>query len=703
MPDAPLGNRLHESASPYLRQHADNPVQWQPWDDTALAAARDQDRPILLSIGYSACHWCHVMAHESFEDPATADVMNTLFVNIKVDREERPDLDRVYQTAHQLLTRQTGGWPLTIFLDPHTLIPFFSGTYFPRVPKHGLPALTDLLQRISEAWQERRDELGEQGEKVQDMFDSLNVPLQADARLPDAELLQQARDALAAAYDSSAGGFGDAPKFPMPAAVERLLRHWARSRTGAQADREALDMALHTLTRMARGGLFDHLGGGFCRYAVDREWLVPHFEKMLYDNGALLALYADAMAVSPDPLLERAVTATATWLQREMQSPAGAFHAALAADSEGEEGRFYIWHREQIRRLLDEDEYNLIATLYGIDKPPSFEGSWILHRRDAWRAVVERLGLERADADALLERAQAKLFAAREQRPRPARDDKILVSWNGLTIEGLARAAVVMERPDWGELATRAVDHLRDALFVDGRLHASLTDGRLGATGFLEDHAFLLAGLLRLLELRWRDADVRLAVRLADALLRDFQDQDNGGFFQTAHDAEALIYRPKPTLDETVPSGNGVAASALLRLGHLLGRSDYLEAAERTLQWAGPLMARAPQAHAALCNALEEALEPPRLLIIRGEAAQQWRQQVASGYQPFRQIYAIPTRIDPESGAQPLLPDYLPADAPETTTAWTCSNLSCSLPITSLAALQEELGGSKVVQLRPRG
>ncbi len=702
MPDANPGNRLAASSSPYLRQHADNPVHWHPWDEVALSEARERDVPILLSVGYSACHWCHVMAHESFEDAATAGLMNQLFVNIKVDREERPDLDRIYQTAHQILTQQTGGWPLTVFLDPHTGLPFFSGTYFPRTPRPGMPAFTDLLKRVATVWSERRDDLAEQGEKVQDIFDSLNAPGNPDASLPSATVLTRAREQLADAFDSSHGGFGAAPKFPMPASLERLLRHWAHSREAPGGpDREALDMVLQSLTRMARGGIFDHLGGGFCRYAVDREWLVPHFEKMLYDNGSLLALYADAMAISPDPLFETVVRDTAGWLLREMQHPDGGFSAALDADSEGEEGRFYVWHREQIRRLLDSEEYAIVATLYGIEKPANFEGSWILHRRDAWRAVVERLDLPREKADALLASARRKLFEAREKRPRPGRDDKILTAWNGLAIRGLARASAVLGEPSWDEAATRAVDFIRERMLIDGRLHATWMDGNVGARGFLEDHAYLLEGLLALLAVRWRDADVRFAALLADALLEHFLDPDAGGFFQTAHDAEDLIYRPKPTLDESTPAGNAVAASALGRLGHLLGRQDCLDAAEGVLRWAGGLMERAPQGHAALCHALEDALTPPEMLLIRGAEAEAWARKANDGYRPSRLVFALPETIEPAAGhAQPLLPSFLPADLPAPTTAWLCARMTCSLPMTRLSELTAELGGDKVVALR---
>ena len=768
MPQPSIHNRLADCTSPYLRQHADNPVHWQCWDPEALALARERDVPILLSIGYASCHWCHVMAHESFEDAATAALMNRAFVNIKVDREERPDLDRVYQTAHQILTRQAGGWPLTAFLDPHSGVPFFSGTFFPRTPRYGMPGFSALLERIETVWTERREELVQQGAKVQEIFDSLNAT-QDDAagpepgpnsgrksgldpetgrrsgpvavpdidstpdagvdhrtpaagstarqapRAPDATLVDAARRQLGAAFDATDGGFGKAPKFPMPSMLQRLLRHWAAStddnrrdgnrRDDDRRDGEALDMAMHTLTRMARGGIFDHLGGGFCRYSTDDAWLVPHFEKMLYDNGALLGVYADAMAISPDPLLESVVRDTAGWLMREMQHPDGGFFAALDADSDGGEGRFYVWHREQVRGLLDDDEYRLVGTLYGIDKPANFEGVWILHRRDAWRSVVERLALAPEHATTLLASARRKLFDAREQRPRPGRDEKVLVAWNGLAVHGLARAALVLDEPEWDRAATHAVDFIRTRMMVDGRLHACWTDGVLGVRAFLEDHALLLAGLLELLTVRWRDVDLRFAVQLADALLAHFRDEHDGGFFQTAHDAEALIHRPKPAMDEALPAGNAVAARALGRLGHLLGRSDYLDAAAETVAWAEPMIARAPQAHCAMLDALEDLLKAPELVIIRGAEATAWARAARAGWRPRRNVFALPAEIAPAPGeSTALLPDFLPQSLPDApTVAWLCTSGRCSLPITSREGLDTELGGSKVVTLRPKG
>ena len=426
-------NRLAEETSPYLRQHADNPVDWFPWCEEAIDKARTTDRPILLSIGYSSCHWCHVMAHESFEDAATAEVMNERFVCIKVDREERPDLDRIYQLGHQLLNRQAGGWPLTAFLDPQSLLPFFTGTYFPRNPRYGLPGFTDLLRRIFETYQAKREDLDSQGEKLAGVLKQLQT-VQPEAQANDAALLTAAREELERQFDAVEGGFGTAPKFPMPTALDRLLRHWAHVRAdrSRRPDREALNMVMTTLTKMARGGIYDHLGGGFCRYATDRRWAIPHFEKMLYDNGVLLSLYADVLALSPDPLFTGAVRETAAWLMREMQHPEGGYFAALDADSEGQEGKFYVWRRDRVKRLLTADEYLVVETLYGLDKPANFEGKWNFHRRDAWASVVERLYLDSGPANELLASAKAKLFEERSKRVPPARDDKALSTLSSL-------------------------------------------------------------------------------------------------------------------------------------------------------------------------------------------------------------------------------------------------------------------------------
>ncbi|MEM9622016.1 MAG: thioredoxin domain-containing protein [Pseudomonadota bacterium] len=685
-----MPNRLSEESSPYLLQHADNPVHWQPWDSAALAEAQAENKPILLSIGYSACHWCHVMAHESFEDPATAEVMNQHFVNIKVDREERPDLDKVYQASLQLLSQQGGGWPLTMFLDPQTLLPIYGGTYFPRTPRYQLPGFTDLLLRISELFKNNREELQEQGEKVQTTLAQLVPPVIA-AEMGDQDLLQLARDQLGEQYDHRDGGFGNAPKFPMPNTLQRILQHWAYVRREGGSDREGLDMVMISLTQMARGGIYDHVGGGFCRYSTDRKWMIPHFEKMLYDNAQLLSLYSHALTFGHDVLFAEAIEDTVSWLQRDMRDDAGGFYAAIDADSEGEEGKFYVWRRDQVKKLLSEDEYLVVETLYGLDKPANFENKWNLHRHDSWRSVINRLSLEPAAADDLLTSARAKLFAARAERVPPAVDDKVLTSWNGLLIRGLAHAGQQLERRDWIELAEQIADFARHSLWDGGQLWATWKHGRARYPGYLDDYANLLDGLLTLLSVHWRQTDAEFAVQLADTLLSEFYDEDNGGFYFTSHTSHAqapLIHRPKPSMDDALPPGNGTAAVALLKLGHLLGQQRYLDAAHQTLVWARGIVERVPAAHCTMLTALEATVHAPQQVILRGpEAAMEpWLKTLQEGFTPWRTVYAIPYTDNV------LTPNYLPrlvsAAQQNQVTAYVCTNLSCSAPVQSLEELQ---------------
>ncbi|MEM1229426.1 MAG: thioredoxin domain-containing protein [Pseudomonadota bacterium] len=686
-----MTNRLGTEASPYLQQHAANPVDWYPWGDEALAAARERDCPILLSVGYSACHWCHVMAHESFEDDGIAAVMNAGFVNVKVDREERPDLDKVYQVAHHVLTQQSGGWPLTMFLDPHTLIPFFGGTYFPKAPRGHLPGFAELLERVAGAYRDNRSELDKQGEKLKAVFAEL-TPEPGGAGTRDLEFLDSISEALIEQYDAQHGGFGDAPKFPMPATVRRLLEDWARWRDGADRvhAREALDAVMKTLTQMARGGIFDHLGGGFCRYSVDARWMIPHFEKMLYDNGQLLSLYADALAIGPDELYQEIVEHTARWLLEDMRSPEGAFYAALDADSEGGEGTYYLWRKDAVRKALSEDEYLVFETLYGLDKPANFEGRWHLYRTDAWRAVAERLSLTRDAADALLASARDKLRGLRAQRTPPARDSKVLTGWNALAIKGLAQVSAHCDAA-LGEpclaAAQEAMDFVRTQLW-DGSTLWATWQGKARHRGYLDDYAQTLDALLTLLQQRWRSADLAFAVTLADALLAQFYDQEAGGFFFTAHDAEALIYRPRPTMDDALPPGNAIAAQALLKLGHLLGEPRYLDAALATLHWARGAMEQYPAGHCTFGSALALASEEGTGLVqvlVTGPAADlgPWREALTTGYHPMRQVYLIP-----DDAADPL-PSYLPrlkaADAG--VQAYLCRGLACEAPVSEVAEM----------------
>jgi uncharacterized protein YyaL (SSP411 family) len=685
LPAGARSNRLAGTTSPYLLQHAHNPVDWWPWCDEALSLARETDRPILLSIGYSACHWCHVMAHESFEDPATAAVMNRLFVNIKVDREERPDLDKIYQSAHQLLAQRAGGWPLTVFLMPDNLRPFFAGTYFPRESRHGLPAFTHLLEQVERAYREQRGAIEEQNAALMQALTELE-PSPGD--IPDAAPLEGARRQLAGSFDAEHGGFGRAPKFPHPTNLEFLLRHWAATAAAGQPDTQALHMATFTLGRMIRGGLTDQLGGGFCRYSVDDLWMIPHFEKMLYDNGPLLALCCDAWAATGEALFRDAAVATADWVIREMQSPEGGYWSTLDADSEGHEGRFYAWQRDEVRGLLTAEEYPAFAACYGLDRPPNFEGAWHLH---AWRTpteVAQHLGMPQERATALIDSAKAKLFAARTGRVRPGLDDKVLTSWNALMIKGMARAARVLERPDYLASAERALGFLRSTLWRNGRLLATYRAGQAHLDAYLDDYANLMDALLELLQVRWGREDLALAVDLAAVLLQDFADPEEGGFYFTAHGHQDLIHRPKPLGDESVPSGNGIAAWVLQRLGHLLGEPRYLAAADGTLRLAAESMRHIPYAHATLLAALDEYLHPPETLIIRGEKQDLavWQRVAQAGYRPRRLVLAIPAG---EAGLPGALAGMVPGPRVR---AYCCAGTQCSTPIEDLTALQRELG-----------
>ncbi|MFQ5983601.1 MAG: thioredoxin domain-containing protein, partial [Woeseiaceae bacterium] len=554
-------NRLSAESSPYLLQHANNPVDWYPWGEDALELAKEEDKPILLSVGYSACHWCHVMAHESFEDEGTAALMNELFVNIKVDREERPDIDKIYQTAHQLLTQRPGGWPLTVFINPDDQRPFFAGTYFPKEARYGMPSFSDLLQRVAGYFAENRDEVLSQGRQLKDILGKLEPEAAADDQQLTAEPLDAAKKKIKESFDHDFGGIGNAPKFPHPDNLDRLLRHW-RASTDDSGD-DALFMVSLTLTRMAEGGIYDQLGGGFCRYSVDRYWQIPHFEKMLYDNGPLLALYAQAFLATDNELFGRVANETADWMLADMQSPEGGFYSTRDADSEGEEGRYYVWTPDEVGELLDGDSYALFATRFGLDANANFEGKWHLTVRKGMQTIAKETGQDESDVEALIDAARNTLLQTRGRRIPPGRDDKQLTSWNALAIRGLAIAGNILGRPDLVEAASRAANFIDRELIRDGRLLASRKDGESRFPGYLDDHAFMLDALLCLLQASWNNRHLDLVTRLADLLLDHFQDRDKGGFYFTADDHESLMHRPKPLADEATPSGNGIAALAL--------------------------------------------------------------------------------------------------------------------------------------------
>ena len=675
-------NRLDRETSPYLLQHADNPVHWQPWDEDALAAARASGKPILLSIGYSACHWCHVMAHESFEDSATAELMNELFVNIKVDREERPDLDHVYQTAHRVLAQRPGGWPLTVFLTPDDHTPFFAGTYFPREPRFGMPGFADVLRRIHQAWTNQNEQLRQQNAELKRVFASLEPdPAATDLTLDDT-LVRQARKQLETDFDTEFGGFGSAPKFPRPSSIEFLQRHARRH--DDQPARRFMDFALE---RMALGGIYDQLGGGFFRYSVDRRWEIPHFEKMLYDNGQLLSLYTDAWLETGKERFRRVIEETVGWIIREMQAPDGGYFSSLDADSEGREGGFYAWTRDEIDKSLEDDrQRDLVNRHFGLDGEPNFEGEWHLNiRRDASQLADD---LERDETEVRRELAAARkrLLQHRETRERPGRDEKILTSWNALAIAGMARAGQAMDEPAWIDSAHCAIDFIREHLWRDGRLLACYKDGRSRFPAYLDDYANLGFALLDMLRARWSNDDLQMATELADALLEHFTDREHGGFFFTADDHETLIHRPKPFTDEATPSGNAMACRFLVKLGYLLAEPRYLDAAERTLRAGWESIKRMPAAHCAILEGLREFTDPTPLVILRGEhdAMNIWQRRL-------RQEGIDADVFSIRRGEHGLVAALETKMASDSTTAYVCRGTRCTAAIDNLEELLQEL------------
>ncbi len=686
----PGRNALASETSPYLLQHAGNPVQWYPWGAEALELARHTAKPILLSIGYSACHWCHVMAHESFEDPETAVLMNELFVNIKVDREERPDLDKIYQSAQYLLNQRNGGWPLTMFLTHDDQMPFAGGTYFPREPRWGMPAFKDLLRNVAQVYRERLPDIRRQNVSVRDALERLAGATSTEpATAADSAALLTALAEIKQSFDAERGGFGRAPKFPHPPILERLLRHHAATGRAGAADEDAIHMVTHTLRRMAMGGIYDHLAGGFARYSVDAEWMIPHFEKMLYDNGPLLGLYAQAWQISGEEDFRRTAIETAQWVTRDMQSPQGGYYSALDADSEGEEGRFYVWTAEEVRRHLSDREFAVFATHFGLDGPPNFEGRWHLRIAVPLAQAAATYGMAPEEARETLDRARGKLLAVRERRVRPALDDKILTSWNALMIRGMTVAGRVMQRPEMVDSARRALDFIRERMWDGERLRASFRAGRARHDAYLDDYAFLIEACLDLLESSWRDLDLAFARRLADTLLEQFEDSVAGGFYFTSHSHERLIQRVKNFADDALPAGNGSAARGLARLGHLLGEPRYLAASERTLRAAGAAMNDQPYAHLTMLSALEERLQPPEIVIIRADDPDTlalWRQTAQREFRPTRMVCAIP--------ADARLDGLLATRAAQGgAVAYLCTGAACRLPVHTLPELAAALAG----------
>jgi uncharacterized protein len=676
-----MSNQLTKCTSLYLRQHADNPVNWYPWGNEALELARQTGKPILLSIGYAACHWCHVMAHESFADTTIAALMNAHFVNIKVDREQRPDLDKIYQTAHQLITQRAGGWPLTVFLTHDTLVPFFAGTYFPPTARHGLPAFQTVLEQVHDAYVNDRGAILSHNQSMRDVLARVFKVPNVDLDVVLGELpLGQAIHQLAEEFDSVYGGFGGAPKFPHASSLQFMLHYYEKYQ-----DTITLDKMLLTLEKMARGGIYDHIGGGFFRYATDERWEIPHFEKMLYDNASLIELYAAAWSMDGNALFAKIATDTARWVMREMQATEGGYYSALDADVADKEGDYYVWQRDRVAQEVPSEDFPLVAAYFGLDQAPNFEEQWHLHATCSPEWLAKRFKREEFDILLSLDRAITSLFWARQKRERPARDDKILTAWNGLMIRGMATAGRLLGRDDFIHSAARALDFIRTTLWHNQRLQACHAQGTSEFNGYLDDYAFTADGALSLLQARWDETYLQFSQALCDAMLQHFT-MPHGGFYFTAHDHEMVVQRPCQFSDDALPAGNAIAIDVLLRLGYLLGETRYLDAAERALRAAWDTVMRAPLAHCSTLSALGNYLTKTEIIVLRGEAEDllEWQIACQREWRSHRMVLSIP------SDAQQL-PAALAAKTPlanARVTAYWCRGMECGAPITDLAQWQ---------------
>ncbi len=610
-----MPNHLASETSPYLLQHKDNPVDWYPWGPEALNRAKKEQKPIFLSIGYSACHWCHVMEHESFENASIAKLMNANFVCIKVDREERPDLDQLYMNAVHMLTGR-GGWPMSVFLTPD-LKPFYGGTYWPPKRRGGMPGFDEVLVSISQVWKTKRDQAVATSEKLTAAIAKLDQGSEGGELTVD--LISKAAKTLHHTFDRTYGGFGGAPKFPASMLLQMLMRHWHRKQ-----ERVSLDMVRTTLDRMAAGGIYDHLGGGFARYSVDARWLVPHFEKMLYDNALLAATYLEAYQITQQKEYARVVRETLDYVLRDMTHDAGGFYSSEDADSEGVEGKFYIWTPAQLKEVLGDKAADTFARVYDVSEAGNFEHSNILNLPKTLKQQSQLLGRDLEELTAELAASRTKLFAARAKRVPPHKDDKVIVAWNGLMLEAMARAGAVLDEPRYVEAAAKAAHFLLSDLRNEkGRLLHTWRNGQAKIDAYLDDYASLAGGLLSLYEATFEEHYLDEAIGLMEVVLDKFSDREGNGFFYTAEDQETLIVRSKDFTDNAVPGGNSLAATVLVRLGKITGKQTYLEAAREALLPAAELMERAPRAAGQMLNALDLLLGPTYEIVLAGNLAEQ--------------------------------------------------------------------------------
>lgn len=662
-----MSNRLGGEISPYLLQHSDNPVDWYPWGEEAWNKARLSGKPVILSIGYSSCHWCHVMAHESFEDPETARLMNENFINIKVDREERPDLDHMYQTAHQLLARRGGGWPLTVFLTGR-MVPFAAGTYFPKTGRYGLPGFTEVLSRIHQFYTEHREEL--ESPENRSVIDTLGLmnPKKQEGTLLTRVPIEGFLEHLRSVFDGKEGGFGGAPKFPHSQGLSLLME------VGNAQDR---DMAYFTLRKMARGGLFDQIGGGFSRYSVDDRWEIPHFEKMLYDNGPLLSLYAHAWGRTRDPFFKRITEETVAWAFREMRSPMGLYYSSLDADSEGEEGKFYRWTREEVSQALTEEEFRFVTRSFGLDRTPNFEHQfWHFILAKTPEEIADEEGIPLEKANEILKESKKKLLSVREIRIRPGRDEKVLTSWNALYLKGLLEAGQIFEKPEWVDEGLAGLSAIRSSLWHDGRLFAVYAQGGSKLPAYLDDYAFLLDAILVGLSIRFSQEALDWALNIARILCQQFEDRDAGGFFFTSHDHEALIHRIKTGHDQSLPNGNGVVVRCFMKMGTLLGDTELLGSAERTLALFASVFNSRPEGYDTLLGGLSDWLSGVPSVILKGPGAKEWQRAAST-----EGLHSWSIVLDAE-GMEKLPEALLKPGGPEgSTRAYICGTFGCLEPV----------------------
>lgn len=676
-----MPNQLANESSPYLLQHANNPVDWYPWGQAALDKAKAEDKPIFLSIGYSACHWCHVMEHESFESERTAAIMNEHFVNIKVDREERPDLDTIYMDAVVAMTGH-GGWPMSVFLTPEG-VPFYGGTYFPPTPRHGMPSFEQVLLSIARAYQNQKDDITRNGQSLLARVRA-TIPLQAEGSL-DPAVPELAVQALSRNFDHIHGGFSGAPKFPQPMTYDFLLRAYARNQKSS-----VLNMVELTLRKMAQGGMYDQLGGGFHRYSVDAVWLAPHFEKMLYDNALLARLYLHAYQLTGNAFYRRIVEETLDYVAREMTDPAGGFYSTQDADSEGEEGKFFLWTPQEIEMVLGPEDGKIFCEAYDVKPGGNFEGKSILNIPVPFEEVAHRLGLSPDELQQALARGKAKLFAHREKRIKPARDEKVLTAWNGMMLAAFAEAARVLKREDYLAVATGNAEFILSTMLKNGRLFRAwkAQPGQARLMAYLEDYAFYADGLLALYQTTFNPRWFQQARALMDRVLAHFSDEKNGGFFDTADDHEQLVTRPKSLQDNATPCGNSIAVRVLLMLAAYTGQAKYQEPAIKALVALQGPMSQYPGAFAYWLGSLEFALAPPKEIAIIGPKAGKDTQAMLNMLLlPYRPNQVVAVAQEQETAGHPELVEGRPLQNGRAT-AYVCQHFACKQPVTTTAELK---------------